>query len=283
MKDYNTIRYQELEEGIGILTLNRPERLNALNFEMIEELHDLLGELEWNVDCRVLIITGEGRAFCSGTDLKEASLFASLDNLPDKYSKLKYLNVEDEAKRKMYGQRRIADVILQLRKINQPVIAAVKGPATGGGFALAMAADIRIAGESARFNNAFINIGMSGTDVGSSYFLPRLIGLSRAAEILYTGRFVDAQEAERIGFVSRVVPDDKLMEAALELAREMLKKTPLGLRLTKEAINMNIDAPSLEAALYLENRNQVVCMSTKDIFEALTAFMEKRSPKYGKR
>ena len=273
MKDYNTIRYQELEEGIGILTLNRPERLNALNFEMIEELHDLLGELEWNVDCRVLIITGEGRAFCSGTDLKEASLFASLDNLPDKYSKLKYLNVEDEAKRKMYGQRRIADVILQLRKINQPVIAAVKGPATGGGFALAMAADIRIAGESARFNNAFINIGMSGTDVGSSYFLPRLIGLSRAAEILYTGRFVDAQEAERIGFVSRVVPDDKLMEAALELAREMLKKTPLGLRLTKEAINMNIDAPSLEAALYLENRNQVVCMSTKDIFEALTAFM----------
>jgi enoyl-CoA hydratase len=124
---------------------------------------------------------------------------------------------------------------------------------------------------------------MSGTDVGSSYFLPRLIGLSRAAEILYTGRFVDAQEAERIGFVSKVVPDDKLMEAALELAREMLKKTPLGLRLTKEAINMNIDAPSLEAALYLENRNQVVCMSTKDVFEALMAFMEKRSPKYGKR
>ncbi|MEM2958845.1 MAG: enoyl-CoA hydratase-related protein [Candidatus Jordarchaeaceae archaeon] len=283
MKDYKTIRYQELEEGIGILTLNRPERLNALNFEMIEELHDLLGELEWNVDCRVLIITGEGRAFCSGTDLKEASLFASLDKLPEKYSNLKYLNVEDETKRKMYGQRRIADVMLQLRKINQPVIAAVKGPATGGGFALAMAADIRIAGESARFNNAFINIGMSGTDVGSSYFLPRLIGLSRAAEILYTGRFVDAREAERIGFVSKVVPDDKLMEAALELAREMLKKTPLGLRLTKEAINMNIDAPSLEAALYLENRNQVVCMSTKDVFEALMAFMEKRSPKYGKR
>ncbi|MGQ9722162.1 MAG: enoyl-CoA hydratase/isomerase family protein [Candidatus Jordarchaeum sp.] len=283
MKDYKTIKYQELEEGIGILTLNRPERLNALNFEMIEELHDILNELEWNMDCRVLIITGEGRGFCSGTDLKETSLFESVDKLPDKYSKLKYLKVDDDAKRKMYGQRRIADVMIQLRRINQPVIAAVKGPATGGGFAIAMASDIRIAGESARFNNAFINIGMSGTDVGSSYFLPRLIGLSRAAEILYTGRFVDAQEAERIGFVSRVVPDDKLMEAALELAREMLKKTPLGLRLTKEAINMNIDAPSIEAAIYLENRNQAVCMGTKDIFEALMAFMEKRSPKYGKR
>jgi len=283
VKNYNTIKYQELEEGIGILTLNRPERLNALNFEMIEELHDLLGELEWNLDCRVLIITGEGRAFCSGTDLKESSLLGYEDALPEKYSDLKYLNVDDVAKRKMYGQKRIAEVIVRLRRINQPVIAAVKGPATGGGFALAMAADIRIAGESARFNNAFINIGMSGTDVGSSYFLPRLIGLSRAAEILYTGRFVDAEEAERIGFVSRVVPDDKLLETALELAGEMLKKSPLGLRLTKEAINQNIDAPSLEAALLLENRNQVVCMNTKDIFEAFTAFFEKRTPRYGKR
>jgi enoyl-CoA hydratase/carnithine racemase len=191
--------------------------------------------------------------------------------------------VDDDAKRKMYGQKRIAEVIIRLRRINQPVIAAVKGAATGGGFALAMASDIRIAGESAKFNNAFINIGLSGTDVGSSYFLPRLIGLSRAAEILYTGRFVDAQEAERIGFVSRVVPDDQLLEAALNLAREMLKKSPLGLRLTKEAINQNIDAPSMEAAIYLENRNQVVCMSTKDMFEALTSFFEKRNPKYGKR
>jgi enoyl-CoA hydratase len=283
MKKYKTINFQELEEGIGILTLNRPERLNALNFEMIEELHDLLSELEWNIDLRVLILTGEGRAFCSGTDLKESLLFESVDKLPEKYSNLKYLNVDDEAKRKMYGQKRIAEVMIRLRRINQPVIAAVKGPATGGGFALAMASDIRIAGESARFNNAFINIGMSGTDVGSSYFLPRLIGLSRAAEILYTGRFVDAQEAERIGFVSRVVPDDQLLEAALDLAREMLKKSPLGLRLTKEAINQNIDASSLEAAIYLENRNQVICMSTKDLFEALTSFFEKRSPKYGKR
>jgi enoyl-CoA hydratase len=250
---------------------------------MIEELHELLSELEWNLDCRVLILTGEGRAFCSGTDLKESFLFESVDKLPEKYSNLKYLNVDDDAKRKMYGQKRIAEVMLRLRRINQPVIAAVKGAATGGGFALAMASDIRIAGESARFNNAFINIGMSGTDVGSSYFLPRLIGLSRAAEILYTGRFVDAKEAERIGFVSRVVPDDQLLEAALNLAREMLKKSPLGLRLTKEAINQNIDAPSMEAAIYLENRNQVVCMSTKDVVEALTSFFEKRSPNYGKR
>lgn len=283
MKNFNSIKYQELEEGIGILTLNRPEKLNAMNFEMIEEIHELLSELEWNLDCRVLIITGEGRAFCAGTDLKEISLLDSEGKIPEKYSNLKYLKVDDNTKRKMYGQKRVAEVIIRLRRTNQPVIAAVRGPATGGGFALAMASDIRIAGESARFNNAVINIGMSGTDLGSSYFLPRLIGLSRAAEIMYTGRFVESQEAERIGFVSKVVPDDKLLEAALDLAREMLKKSPLGLRLTKEGINQTIDAPSLEAAIYLENRTQAVCMNTNDTIEGVMSFLEKRSPKYGKR
>lgn len=283
MKNFNSIKYQELEEGIGILTLNRPEKLNAMNFEMIEEIHELLSELEWNLDCRVLIITGEGRAFCAGTDLKEISLLDSEGKIPEKYSNLKYLKVDDNTKRKMYGQKRVAELIIRLRRTNQPVIAAVRGPATGGGFALAMASDIRIAGESARFNNAVINIGMSGTDLGSSYFLPRLIGLSRAAEIMYTGRFVESQEAERIGFVSKVVPDDKLLEAALDLAREMLKKSPLGLRLTKEGINQTIDAPSLEAAIYLENRTQAVCMNTSDTIEGVMSFLEKRSPKYGKR
>lgn len=283
MKNYKNIKYKELEEGIGILTLNRPERLNAVDFEMIEEVHDLLKDLEWNLDCRILIIIGEGRAFCAGMDIKEGSLFVPEEKIPEKYSNLKYLNVGDEIKRKMYGLKRISEIMIYLRKINQPVIAAVNGPATGGGFALAMASDVRIAGESARFNTAFINIGLTGTDMGSSYFLPRLIGLSRAAEIMYTGRLFDAQEAERIGFVSRVVPDDQLLEAALDLAREMLKKSPLGLRLTKETINQNIDAPSLEAAISLENRNQAVCMSTGDFSEALSSFLEKRSPKYAKR
>ncbi|MGQ9722306.1 MAG: enoyl-CoA hydratase/isomerase family protein [Candidatus Jordarchaeum sp.] len=283
MKKYKNIKYQELEEGIGIITLNRPERLNAVDFEMIEEFHDLLSELEWNLDCRVLIITGEGHGFCAGMDIKEGSLFVPEDKIPKKYSNLKYLNVGDEIKRKMYGLKRISEIMITLRKINQPVIAAVKGPASGGGFALAMACDIRIAGESARFNTAFINIGLTGSDMGSSYFLPRLIGLSRAAEIMYTGRFFDAKEADRIGFVSKVVPDDQLLEAALELAREMLKKSPLGLRLTKETINQNIDAPNLEAAIFLENRNQAVCMSTADFSEGINAFFERRSPKYPKR
>jgi len=226
---------------------------------------------------------GAGRALCAGMDIREGSLFVPEEQIPEEYSNLKYLKVDDELKRKVYGLRRISEIIIRLRRISQPVIAAVKGPAAGGGFALAIAADIRIAGESAKFNAAFINIGLTGTDMDTSYFLPRLKGLSRASEILYTGRFVNAQEAERIGFVSRVVPDDKLLESAMDLARELLKKSPLGLRLTKETINQNIDAPNLEAAILLENRNQTICMSTRDFSAGVTAFSERRNPIYGKR
>ena len=226
---------------------------------------------------------GAGRALCAGMDIREGSLFVPEEQIPEEYSNLKYLKVDDELKRKVYGLRRISEIIIRLRRISQPVIAAVKGPAAGGGFALAIAADIRIAGESAKFNAAFINIGLTGTDMDTSYFLPRLKGLSRASEILYTGRFVNAQEAERIGFVSRVVPDDKLLESAMDLARELPKKSPLGLRLTKETINQNIDAPNLEAAILLENRNQTICMSTRDFSEGVTAFSERRNPIYGKR
>jgi enoyl-CoA hydratase len=172
--------------------------------------------------------------------------------------------------------------MIKLRKIPQPVIAAVKGPAYGGGLALSLAADIRIAGESSIFCNAFIKIGVSGADCGSTYWLPRIIGFSDAAEIIYTGKDVDANEADRIRLVSKVVPDNEIIKEALKIAHNMLEKSVFGLRLTKEALNLNIDAPSLTAAIELENRTQNVATQSNDSKGAGLAFLEKRKPKFGK-
>jgi len=278
MREFETILYEEKENGIAILTFNRPEKLNALSVKLMEEFHEILNYLEWNFDIRVLIITGAGRAFCAGLDLKD---FPALKRgKSEKFKHLQIFNMGDPIKTNFYAQKWIADAIMKMRRIPQVIIAAVNGAATGGGFTITMAADVRIASEKARFNNAFIKIGVSGADLGSSYFLPRLIGLSRAAELLYTGRFFNAQEADRIGFVSRVVPAEKLMATSNELAEEMLTKSPLGLRLTKEAINQNIDAPSLESAIFLENRNQVITAHTKDAPEGVISFFEKRKAKY---
>ncbi|MHA1650852.1 MAG: enoyl-CoA hydratase/isomerase family protein [Candidatus Helarchaeota archaeon] len=282
MREFETIIFEERANGIGLLTFNRPKQLNALSVQLMEEFHEVLDYLEWNFDCRVLIITGAGKAFCAGLDLKESPILRK--GKSERYSHLQFLNMRDPIKTNYYAQKWIANLIIKMRRIPQPIIAAINGAAAGGGFAIAMASDIRIASENAKFNNAFIKIGVSGCDLGSSYFLPRLIGLSRAAEILYTGRFFDAEEADRIGFVSRVVHPTKLIETAINLAEEMLlTKSPLGLRLTKEGINKNIDAPSLEAAIFLENRNQVISASTKDASEGVLAFFEKRKPKYGLR
>jgi enoyl-CoA hydratase len=173
-----------------------------------------------------------------------------------------------------------ANIPLLMRRAPQPLIAAIRGPAAGAGFSLSLACDVRIAGESARFNAAFIRIGLSSCDVGLSYFLPRQIGLSRAAEYMFTGRFMDAATAEKFGLVSRVVPDDQLETAALELAEEMLQNSPMGLRMTKEGLNMNIDALGLESALHLENRTQSLCVFTEDAKEGPQAFLEKRAPHY---
>jgi len=282
MQEFKTIKYEERENGLGIVTLNRPDKLNALSIQLLEDLNTLLDHLEWYFDCRVLIITGAGRAFCAGTDLNEVPELRK--GKSKTYAHLQFLNLGDPMKSNYFGQKWAANTIVKMRRIPQPIIAAVNGAAAGGGFAIAMASDIRIASTNARFNNAFIKIGVSGCDFGSSYFLPRLIGLSRASEILYTGRFFDAEEADRIGFVSRVVPPEQLMETAINLAEEMLlTKSPLGLRLTKEGINRNMDAPSLEAAVDLENRNQVISGNAKDAPEAIFAFFEKREPKFGLR
>ncbi len=279
MKEFETILFEEKENGVSILRLNRPKKLNALSIKLLEEFNEILDYLEWNFDCRVLIITGMGKGFSAGLDLNEFPHIRKAKS-PEKYKHLQFLNMGDVIKTNFYAQKWIANTILKMRKIPQPIIAAVNGASAGGGFTIAMAADIRIASESARFNNAFIKIGVSGTDLGSSYFLPRLIGLSRASELLYTGRFMDAKEAEKIGFVSKVVPDDELMSAADEMAKSMLNKSPLGLRLTKEGINISIDAPSLESAILFENRNQVITGSTKDAPEGVLSFLEKREPSY---
>jgi enoyl-CoA hydratase/carnithine racemase len=174
----------------------------------------------------------------------------------------------------------MGQIVVKMRKISQPIIALIQGPATGGGFTFAMASDIRLASDKGRFSIGAINIGMSGGDLGGAYFLPRLIGMSRAAEIIYTGRYLGAEEAEKIGFVLKVVKEDKLLDTALELAGEMLTKSPLGLRMTKEAINMSLDSPSLETMINLDNRAQTLCTTSKDFATSMQAFIEKKKPKF---
>ncbi len=279
--DFETIKFELREDGIGFLTLNRPDKLNAMSFQMFEDLHSIFDNLMVNLNCRVLILKGEGRAFCAGLDLKEVNLL-NMRKKPENYKKFYYLNIPETIKNRLYFQWRLSQVIIKMRKISQPIIAIIHGAATGGGFALTLASDIRIAGEKAQFNNAFIKLGLSGSDVGTSYFLPRLIGISRAAELLYTGRFINAEEAKKIGLVFKVVNgnENKILEVAMNIAKDLLTKSPLGLRMTKEAINLSLDSPSLETIIQLENRAQMLCGASKDIREGVSAFFEKRKPKY---
>ncbi len=276
---FKTIKFELKDNGIGILSLNRPDDLNSMSLQLIEDLHEILDHLMNNLDCRVLILRAEGRVFCAGLDLKEMPLI-SKKKLPEEFRKYSHMNVSEVVKRQMYYQYRISNALKKMRKIPQPIIALIQGAATGGGFALTLAADIRIASQEAKFNNAFIKIGLSGSDVGTSYFLPRLIGMSRAIEILYTGRFFNSSEAEKIGFLLEIVEKDKLFERALELASEFLTKSPLGLRMTKEAINLSMNAPSIETLTELENRAQIICGTSKDAVEGGQAFFSKREPKY---
>jgi enoyl-CoA hydratase len=284
--ELETIKFELKDNGIGILTLNRPDKLNAMNFQMIEDLHHVFDNLMINLECRVLILKGEGRAFCAGLDLKESTVLQSKRKPEELKKKFFYARAPDKdiIKAKMYGQWRTSHLIPKMRKISQPIIAVIHGAATGAGFTFALASDVRICGEHARFANSFINIGFSGADLASSYHLPRLIGMSRAAEILYTGRFVDVEEAERIGLAFKVIKGDEnaLLNGAMEIAEELLTKSPLGLRMTKEAINLTMDSPSLETIMQIENRSQMLCSTSSDLMEGVNAFFDKRKPKYPK-
>jgi enoyl-CoA hydratase/carnithine racemase len=264
------LRLEEPRPQVALLTLDRPERLNALSWALVDELHAALDAVGRDNSLRALVLTGAGRGFCAGLDLTEgigSSMSAGLDG----------------PAAGMRSQEHIANVMLKIRSIPQPVIAAVNGVAVGGGFALACYSDIRLAAASARFGVQFIKVGLSGCDVGVSYALPRLVGASRAFELMLTGRRFDAAEADRIGFVSRVVPDGTVVDAALDLADEILAHSPFGVVMTKEVMWANLSASSPETAIDLENRTQILASHSGDFVEAVRAFAEKRPPDFGRR
>lgn len=263
MSAYNTLLVTRPRKGVVVAHLNRPDRLNAMSFDMFDEFVHLQNEVEADASARVLILTGSGRAFSAGLDLDAA---ASLPEMP--------------AAVMLEGQEKWARSIAGFRHLSKPVIAAVNGAAAGSGMGLALAADIRIASTAARFNAAFVRVGLSGGDVGMSWALPRLVGLGRAYEILLTGRFVEAAEALTIGMVTDLTGPEDLLDRAYEIAEQICANSPVGMRLTKQVVQNNVDAPSLEAALALENRNQVLAARTLDMVEALTAFREKREPEF---
>ena len=256
----------ELREagGIAWLTMNRPERLNALNAELVQALRDYFLGLSARSSARVVVLQGAGRAFCAGLDLKDHAAGSQTRSVAEVLEQ----------------QKSLRDIMLAMRRCPQPIISVVQGAASGGGFGLALASDIRLATPDARMNAAFIRIGLSACDVGVSYFLPRMVGSSVAAEYLLTGRFMDAQRAQALGLVSRVAPLAELQAEAQALADDMLHATPLGLRLTKGALGFAVDAPSMEAVIAMEDRNQVLCTQTADFREGMQAFLDKRPPHY---
>ncbi|MCW3011361.1 MAG: enoyl-CoA hydratase/isomerase family protein [Solirubrobacterales bacterium] len=260
---YNTLLVERPRDGVVLVTLNRPKQRNAITFEMFDELHDLCDTLQKDRKARAVVITGTGVGFCAGLDLDEAS------SLPDM-----------SPHEMMLGQQHWAGAFMKIHELPQPVIAAVNGAAAGGGLGLAMTADIRIASPEARFNAAFVRIGLSAGDVGVSWSLPRAIGMARAAEIMLTGRFVGAEEALAIGLVTRVVPGDELLEAAFDTAARIAANTPFGVTLTKRVLNANVDAGSLSQAVEMENRGQTLATRGTDFREALQAFREKRPAQY---
>jgi enoyl-CoA hydratase len=263
----DTVRIDEPASGVQVLTLNRPHRLNAMSGELISDLHRAIDHVAANEECRVVVITGAGRGFCAGLDLKDP---------PSRRSGA----AEVSPQSRMHVQQAIASLVPKLRSLRQPVIAAVNGPASGGGFALALACDIRIAAASARFNAAFVRIGLSGCDIGVSWLLPRLIGAGRSHELLLTGRLVDAAEADRIGLVNRVVPDGEVLHAALATAAEIAANSPMGVWMTKEVAWSQLEVASLQAGIDLENRTQIMTTFTRDHREQLAAFLEKRPARY---
>lgn len=259
---YETLELRR-EGAVLWCTLNRPDALNALSRQLVNDLRGFFGALAEDRETRVVVLRGAGRAFCAGLDLKEGG--AGADDAGSVSGGLR-------------GQRHISELALMMRRLPQVFVACVHGPACGGGFMLALASDLRIAGASARMNAAFIKLGLSGCDVGVSYLLPRLVGASVAAELILTGRFIHAERARELGLVSTVVPDAELEAEARKLVDELLATSPLGLRLSKECLNASLDTNSLEAVVAMEDRNQILCAQTSDFREGVGAFLGKRKP-----
>ena len=245
------------------LTLNRPDQLNAMTAELCEELHVQLRAITAERACRAVILTGAGRGFCAGLDLHGYGAAPGNDG-------------SDEPRDRLANQEHMSTLILALRALPQPVIAAVNGPAAGFGLALALGCDIRYAARQAVFRAAFVNIGVSNCDMGTSWLLPRLIGASRSHELMLTGRRVDAEEALRIGLVADVLDADALAERALAAAEQIASLAPWGVRLTKRGMWAALEIPSEQAAIEYEDRQQIMATFGNAVPEAVGAFLDKR-------
>jgi enoyl-CoA hydratase len=251
---------------VALVTLNRPERMNSMAFDVMVPLKEVLENLTYDNAVRVVVLTGAGKGFSSGADHKSAGSVPHVQGLTRPTYALRSMQILD-------------DVILALRRLHQPVIAAVNGAAIGGGLCLALAADIRVASHGAYFRAAGINNGLTASELGLSYLLPRAIGSSRAFEIMLTGRDIDAEEAERIGLVSRQVPDDQLLETCYDMAERIAAFSRPGVELTKRTLWSGLDAASLEGHMQAEGLGQLfVRLLTGNFEEAVAARAEERPP-----
>jgi enoyl-CoA hydratase/carnithine racemase len=253
--------------GVAQLTLNRPAVLNAMTSGLVQSLHRHLDAIAVDPDVRVIVLTGAGRGFCAGLDLGG-------------YGQAPHSGHLGPTQRGFAVQKHIAALIPHLRSLPQPVIAAVNGAAAGGGFALVLGSDVRLASTEAKFNAAFIRIGLSACDIGTSWLLPRLVGASRAQELMLTGRLFDADEALRIGLIVELHEPAALLDAAYAKAEQIMLNAPFGVALTKEAMWTALEIPGLQAAIDLENRQQIMAGATADHHEAMQAFLERRPPRY---
>jgi enoyl-CoA hydratase/carnithine racemase len=264
MNNPSSFLYQLSGEGVATITLNRPERLNALTFEVYRELTDTFATLRTEPEVRAVVITGAGRAFCSGGDVHDI--------------------IGELFKRDMEGllafTRMTCELVANIRALHKPVIASLNGTTAGAGACIALASDIRIAAEEAKIAFLFVKVGLSGADMGAAYLLPRVVGLAKATELLYTGDFISAQEAERIGLYNRVVPGSQLKAATQELAERLAQGPAFALAKTKELLDREAHM-NLEAALECEAQAQAICMRHPDYREAYEAFVAKRTPKFG--
>jgi enoyl-CoA hydratase len=264
----NTVRVQEADEDILLVTLNRPERLNAITFELIAEVSEVVRAVDLDQTTRAVILTGAGRGFCAGFDLMgDPSVPSGAEGVGPIVGRF-------------MGQDQIATLNENIHRSRKPWIAAVNGPCVGGGFAMALACDIRVAAGAARFGAVFIKVGASNCDMGTSYFLPRFVGASRSAELLLTGRIFDATEAQEMGLVVDVVDDGSEVERSLEIARLIRENPPFGTWMTKETMWETVDSPSLRHAIDIENRTQIMCTATGEFDEAVAAFGERRPPQW---
>jgi enoyl-CoA hydratase len=253
---------------VSRITLNRPERMNAMSFDTVGPLYEALRAVAVDNDTWAVVLTGAGRGFCSGLDLEDHGMPPDCDGLPMSRIAIRAMEF-------------MSNIVPAMRAIPQPIIAAVNGAAYGGGMCLMLGADIRLAAESARFRSAGVTNGLTGTELGVSWLLPRLIGAARAWDVILSGREVDAAEAERIGMVSRVFADDALGDAALDLAEQLCGWSAHGVAMTKKVLWSNLETGSLEAAIDLENRNQLlVRLTTQNLQEAISARKQKRRPRF---